>query len=367
MSDQAHFEIRVSDQQNCTIEVRSAGLQQLAQVLRDDLRPPAVVIVSDANVDRIYGQTVVGQFARLSSRVESVVLPIGESTKSAVRLHELWSRFAQWQLHRDAVIVALGGGVIGDLAGFAAATYTRGLQWIGLPTSLMAQVDSSIGGKVGINLESAKNIVGAFWQPTQVIIDPTALGTLSDRDFRSGLAEVVKYAVISGPTLWDQLDRNGAAILAREPSALRNVIVECCAAKVAIVSADPLERNGQRAVLNFGHTFGHALETVLGYGELSHGEAVAIGMVCASRLAEQIGLAEKGLCSDLRTILAKFGLPTEFPQVSHDEILQVMSLDKKNRAGKLRLVLAKRIGHVELAEEVDPSAVLAALQTGKSY
>ncbi len=367
MSDQAHFEIDADAQQRSTIEVRTGGLQQFAQVFNRDLARQTLVVVSDINVDRLYGQTVVGQLKRLAGRVESIVLPAGEATKSVASLQELWQRFAQWQLHRDAVIVALGGGVIGDLTGFAAATYARGLTWIGLPTSLMAQVDSSIGGKVGVNLEAAKNIVGAFWQPTQVIIDPDVLNSLGDRDFRSGLAEVVKYAVIQGPPLWERLDRNATALLDRNPSALFDIIVECCAAKVAIVSSDPLERSGRRAVLNYGHTFAHALETVTGYGQLSHGEAVSIGMVCAARLAEQTGLAEKGLCKDLRALLVKFGLPTELPRVAHDEILQAMSLDKKNCAGKLRLVLAKRIGQLELVDDVDSAAVLAALRSDDTF
>lgn len=362
MSKQAQFEINVDLEQHSAIEVRCGGLQHLEQAFAGETHARTVVVIADENVSRIYGANVIGQFKRLAGRVESIVLPAGEATKSAARLFELWMQFAHWRLNRDALVVALGGGVVGDLAGLAAATYARGLSWIGLPTTLMAQVDSSIGGKVGLNLESAKNIVGAFWQPTRVLMDPNVLATLGEREYRSGLAEVVKYAVIQGQNLFERLERAAGALLIRDPSALVEIIIECCAAKVATVQADPFERTGQRAVLNYGHTFGHALENVMGYGHLMHGEAVALGMVCAARLSEQLGLADSGTCARQQGLLAKFGLPIELPRFNVDELLQAMALDKKNQAGKMRLALVKKLGQVELVNDVSAASIRQSLQ-----
>jgi 3-dehydroquinate synthase len=356
------FEIRVSPEQSSCILVRAGCLRDLNRTLAGELTDRAVVIVSDENVAQIFSSQVVDQLRASAGRVETVVLPAGEETKGVGSLTRLWDRFAQSSLNRDAIVVALGGGVIGDLAGFAAATYARGLAWIGLPTSLMAQIDSGIGGKVAVNLPAAKNLVGAFWQPTRVLIDPLALSSLGERDFRSGLAEVVKYAVIEGPARFERLEQTAAAILARDAAALGETIAACVSAKVAIVSADPLERTGRRAVLNLGHTFGHALETVAGYGKLSHGEAVAIGLVCAARLAEALGHAPGGLTERLRDLLRTFGLPHSVKPHDPARIVQAMSLDKKNRAGRLRLVLAKRLGQIECVDDVPPDRILNLLR-----
>lgn len=361
VSQQPPLEIRVSFPQSSQIDIESGILRQLGRRIRIDLRAATAVLISDANVFELYGSIVGEQFRAMSGRVEAIVLPAGESTKSTDRLIELWQQFAIWQLHPDSVVVALGGGVIGDLAGLAAATYARGLRWIGLPTSLMAQVDSGMGGKVGVNLPSAKNLVGAFWNPVQVIIDPSVLGTLGERDFRSGLAEIVKYGAITGEPLFSRIESNVEQIIARDSETLSEIITACCRVKIDIVQADPWEQSGRRAALNYGHTFAHALETVVGYGRLSHGEAVAIGMSCAARLARRLGMLEGSLDIVQGKLLLRFGLPTEIPSQDCDGLIQAMMLDKKNRAGKLRLVLPKRLGQVELVENVSPEQVRSVL------
>jgi 3-dehydroquinate synthase len=361
VTQQAHFEIRVDVSQRSEIDVGFGALRRLREFACDDLAQQTVAVVSDSNVFPIYGTLVTEQLESLAARVESIVLPAGESTKSSSQLNELWTRFAQWQLNRDSVVVALGGGVIGDLAGFAAATYSRGLRWWGLPTSLMAQVDSGIGGKVGVNLPSAKNLVGSFWQPAQVVVDPAVLTTLGERDFCSGLAEVVKYGVIQGPPLFERIEQSVQQIKARDPTTLFEIVSACCQSKAAIVQSDPWEQSGGRAVLNYGHTFAHALESALGYGQLSHGEAVSIGMTCAARLARRLWRVDNRLCESQQSLLARLGLPTEVPSSDSDKILSSMLLDKKNRAGKLRLVLPRRLGQLELVADVAPAQVLAAL------
>ncbi len=362
MTQQSHFEIRVGTSQRSDIDVGSGNLQRFDEIVRGELDQKTAVLISDSNVFPIYGESVTAQLEAMAGRVESIVLPAGESTKSLAQLNDLWRRFVQFQLHRDAVVVALGGGVIGDLAGFAAATYARGLTWMGLPTSLMAQVDSSIGGKVGVNLESAKNLVGAFWQPARVVIDPAVLATLGERDFRSGLAEVVKYAVIQGEPFFKRVEQSVDQINARDSATLFEIVSACCQIKLAIVESDPSEQTGVRAILNYGHTFAHALETVLGYGRLSHGEAVSIGMTCAARLARRIGLVDDRFCEAQQALLTRLGLPTEVPVNNHLGMVSAMMLDKKNRVGQLRLVLPKRLGQVELVADVSPALAIAALR-----
>jgi 3-dehydroquinate synthase len=296
------------------------------------------------------------------ARVESVALPAGEPTKSSGFLGDLWERFAHWQVQRDSLVLALGGGVIGDLAGFAAATFARGIRWWSLPTSLMAQVDSGLGGKVGVNLKAGKNLVGAFWQPERVIVDPDVLATLNEREFRAGLAEVVKYAVIEGPERFDELRQRRSEILSRDPNILFEMIAACCRAKAEIVQADPREQTGRRAVLNYGHTFAHALEAVTGYEQFLHGEAVAIGMDCAARLAKEFGLVDRQFILRQRHLLAMLGLPVVIPRLDERRLVEAMMLDKKNRGGKLRLVLPKGLGAIELVNDISEEQVIAVLR-----
>ena len=273
----------------------------------------------------------------------------------------LWQQLLAVGTDRQSVVVAVGGGVVGDLAGFVAATYARGLRFCQVPTSLLAQVDSSVGGKVGINLPSAKNMVGAFWQPSYVLIDTQVMQTLPAREYRSGLAEVVKYGVILDAAFFDLLEQQVPALRVRRADVLRTVVARCCRLKADVVEADECERTGRRAVLNFGHTFAHALESVTGYGQLLHGEAVAMGMVCAARLAERLGRTDRALTDRLQHLLQALELPCCLPDADQQLLVQAMQSDKKVEHGRLRFVLPSRIGHVELVADVDAALILEVL------
>ena len=294
-------------------------------------------------------------------QTDLVVLPSGESTKSIEVAEQLWKKCLEVEVNRKSIIVAVGGGVIGDLAGFIAATYARGLRFLQIPTTLLAQVDSSVGGKVGINLPDAKNMVGAFWQPAGVLIDTATLDTLPAREYRAGLAEVVKYGVILDEEFFEYLERTESDINQRKPSVLIDIVERSCQLKAKIVSEDEREESGLRVVLNYGHTFAHALESVTGYRELLHGEAVSIGMLCASRLAEHLGRFDHASTERQAALLQNLGLPVAVPQVDHANILKAFRSDKKSEGNNLRFVLPSRIGKVELVEHIDPQDALGAL------
>jgi 3-dehydroquinate synthase len=328
------------------------------------LRPTThVVVITDSNVEPLYAQGLVGSIREAGPRVDLLVVPAGESSKSVAEAARLWHELLRCGADRSSVIVAAGGGVVGDLAGFVAATFARGIALLQIPTSLLAQVDSSVGGKVGINLPQAKNIVGAFWQPLGVVIDTDVLKSLADREYRSGLGEVVKYGVILDAALFTYLETQAKGLLERDPDVLEHVIARCCELKAGVVAEDEQEQTGLRAILNYGHTFGHALEAATGYAELLHGEAVAIGMLRASRLAELLGRVDADMTRRQYDLLRRLELPTDLPDVPVDELVRLMSHDKKIDRGQLRFVLPDRMGHVELVGDVDTQVVLAALES----
>lgn len=311
-------------------------------------------IVTDENA-AVHAATVAGSLRSAGLRTDVVTLPAGEPTKRLEVIAGVYDRLVALPADRRTLLVAVGGGVIGDAAGFAAATYNRGLPFLQVPTTLLADVDSSVGGKVGINHPQAKNLIGAFHQPIGVIIDTDALKTLPGREFRSGLAEVVKYGVILDAGFFASLERDAAEILQLQPAALTRIIARSCRLKADVVERDEYERTGLRAVLNYGHTFGHAFEALCGYGELLHGEAVSIGMVYASRLAERLGRITPDDTARQVALLNAFQLPTVLPAgftLDVDEALRRMRLDKKSVGGQLRFVLTTRIGHVELVDGV---------------
>jgi len=280
------------------------------------------------------------------------VLPPGEKTKSLDHLSGLYDELVSRKADRHTLIVALGGGVIGDLAGFLAATYARGLPLLMVPTTLLAQVDSSVGGKVGINHPEAKNVIGAFHQPVGVWIDTETLRTLPTRELRCGLAEVVKYGVILDSELFATLERIADDLVSRDDRALQAVVAESCRKKASVVAQDERDESGLRAILNFGHTIGHAIESVAGYGGLyQHGEAVAVGMVAESRLAERLGWIGADVTERVVRLLERLGLPTSAPGLDPDRLLDAIARDKKNRRGKVRFVLPRSIGIVELTDE----------------
>ena len=328
----------------------------------------SAMIVADSNVaDLSLDSAYRAALARVGIEAPSLIVPPGEGSKCLARASWLYDELVRGKADRHTAIIALGGGVVGDLAGFVAATYARGLPLVMVPTTLLAQVDSSVGGKVGINHPRAKNIIGAFHQPVGVWIDTETLRTLPDRELRCGLAEVVKYGVILDAGFFAELESQSKAILDRSDDALRGIVARSCRLKASVVSRDEREETGLRAVLNFGHTIGHAIEAVAGYEgtfQFHHGEAVAAGMVAESRLAHRLGWIGPEVVERLAGLLERFGLPTTAPGLDPARLLEAMGLDKKNRDGRLRFVLPRSIGQVELTDaagDADVRAVLSAL------
>lgn len=344
------------------IAIGEGNLATAGRFLADRAKTTHIALITDEHVHRPHATQVAESLGEQEIEVDVIVIPPGEESKSIDVALSLWQGFLELGANRHTVVVAVGGGVVGDLAGFIAATYARGLRLLQVPTSLLAQVDSSIGGKVGINLPEAKNMVGAFHQPVGVLIDPAALSTLPEAEFRAGMAEVVKYGAAMDAGLFDYLETNAAAILEHRPEALRHMIANCCRLKADVVERDEHEETGLRAVLNFGHTFGHAFEAILGYGTLLHGEAVSIGMVLAMRLAERLGRIDAKLVARVRDLLRTFGLPTDVPRLDHDQIIDAMIHDKKSRDGRLRFVLPKCLGQTDLVEDISDNDLRAVLR-----
>jgi 3-dehydroquinate synthase len=340
------------------------GLLGDGDALAAPLRGRQALVVSDGNVAPLHADTVIEALrrARPDARIDTCVLPAGEANKTLAYFAVAIDALAALGASRDACVYALGGGMIGDLAGFAAACWMRGIDCVQLPTSLLAMVDSSVGGKTAVDLPQGKNLVGAFHPPRAVFADTATLRTLPDRELRAGLAEVVKYGAILDAGFLDWLDAHADALLARDDAALTEAIARSCAHKAAIVERDPFE-HGERALLNFGHTFGHAIEAEAGYGGLNHGEAVAVGMVLAARLSVGIGLAETADGDRLTALLARFGLPTALPPgLDPEALVSRMRLDKKTQASGLRFVLWTGAGRAQVMPDVPESAVLAALR-----
>lgn len=343
------------------IRIGSGDLIGLPGFVRTCCRTTRAFLITDANVAG-HAQRIAEVLARDGFTVRSFCLKPGEAEKNLANAERLYDFLAEHEADRQSLVVAVGGGVVGDLAGFVAATFARGLPLFMAPTTLLAMVDSSVGGKTGVNHPRAKNLIGAFHQPCGVWIDTDFLTTLPDREYRSGLAEVVKYGVILDPELFGYLEQQVGAVLDRDPAVLRHVIARCCRLKADVVEQDERETTGLRAILNYGHTFAHAFETVGGYGAWLHGEAVSAGMVCAARLACALGLTAEDLGTRQERLLERFGLPIRPRRWPVDDLLRVMRSDKKTVAGRLRLILPRRLGCVELVEGVPEEAVRAVLE-----
>lgn len=344
------------------IRIGRGILDQAGTFVCERLQGKQAIIITDDNVRQPHAENVAASLNFSGIRTEMLIVPAGEETKSAEQAAALWNRLLELGADRKTFVVAVGGGVVGDLAGFVAATYARGIPFLQIPTTLLAQVDSSVGGKVGINLPLAKNLVGAFWQPAGVLIDLAVLDTLPEREYRSGLAEVVKYGVILDADFFEYLEKHIAEINARENGALTHLIRRSCELKAQVVAQDEHEETGLRAVLNYGHTFCHAIETIAGYGKFLHGEAVAIGMVRASRLAELMGRIGGDLTARQVNLLSALGLPITVSGLNVESLMTAMQRDKKAEHGKLRFVLPSRMGHVELVGGVDSNLVRQAWQ-----
>ena len=335
-----------------------AGLIDRADLYRPYLMGGSAAIVTNDVVAPLYLSRV--KQALAGARIAEIVVPDGEQTKSWQSLNRVFDALLKAGCGRDTLIVALGGGVVGDLAGFAAAVYQRGVAFVQVPTTLLAQVDSSVGGKTAINHALGKNMIGAFHQPVAVISDVTTLDTLPDRELRSGLAEIIKHGFALDAAFVDWLESNVEKILRREHGALAHAIRRSCELKARIVAADERE-SGERALLNFGHTFGHAIEAGTGYGAWLHGEAVAAGMVMAAELSALMGELKKTEVGRVRELLRRAGLPIAGPALAPERLIELMALDKKAAKGRMRFVVLESIGRARLRADVDDAAVRRAI------
>jgi 3-dehydroquinate synthase len=320
------------------------------------------VVITDRNVERIYAKSACDSLEEAGFEPLLVAVAAGETAKSLKTAQHCYNEFAAHRIERKSLVIALGGGVVGDLAGFVAATYLRGLPFVQVPTTLLAQVDSSVGGKTGVNLKAGKNLVGAFHQPRLVLCDLDTLDTLPEREYRAGLAEVVKYGVIADRALFERLERTMPSLLQRNPTLLGAVIARCCEIKAEVVGEDETE-SGLRAILNFGHTVGHALEAISGYGKYLHGEAISLGQVAAAQLSVELLGLPKSDGRRITSLLAAAGLPTQLKlsRAQEQRLLDAMRLDKKVSAGEVKFVLARKLGKAEYGCRVSEEALLGAL------
>ncbi len=324
-------------------------------------------LITDTNVAPLYLDAVAGELSAAGASVTPVVLPCGEQHKDWHTLNAVFDALVASRCERKTTLIALGGGVIGDLTGFAAATYLRGVPFIQMPTTLLAQVDSSVGGKTAINHPHGKNLIGAFYQPAAVIADTTTLNTLPDRELSAGLAEVIKYGLIRDAVFFAWLEGNIEALIGRDPAALAYAISCSCAGKAQVVVADEREESGGRALLNLGHTFGHAIEAGLGYGTWLHGEAVAAGIVIAARVSQQMDLISAPDVARVVALLERARLPVNAPDLGVERYLQLMGMDKKVEGGRMRFILMRGIGSAILTAEVSPDALATVLAASVAH
>jgi 3-dehydroquinate synthase len=330
------------------------------ELLLPSLRQKKVAIVSNTTVAPLYLRKLADPLLRGGVEVVEIVLPDGEEFKDWRTLNSIFDALIAARCERSTTLIALGGGVLGDLGGFAAACFQRGMPFVQVPTTLLAQVDSSVGGKTAINHPQGKNMIGAFYQPRLVLADTDTLTTLCERQLRAGLAEVIKYGLIRDLPFLEWLELNLEQLLAREPAALAAAVCRSCRNKAEVVAADEREA-GERALLNLGHTFGHAIETGVGYGEWLHGEAVAAGTMMAAQLSHQLGWIDRHDLTRVERLLQRAGLPVEGPMLGVDRYLELMAHDKKVQDGRLRLVLLQRLGCAVLTDRAPLSQVRQAI------
>jgi 3-dehydroquinate synthase len=342
--------------------IGSGNLDQLGQEIGDRLPIARSIVITDDQVGPLYAAPALESLRQIAP-AELLQVPAGESSKSVGQAESLWEALLRAGAARDSLIVGLGGGVVGDLAGFVAASYARGLAFVQVPTTVLAQVDSSVGGKVGINLSTAKNMVGAFWQPRCVVIDLNVLTTLNDRQFCAGLAEVIKYGVIEDEAFFESLERNVARIRRRDLDVMAELVARSCQIKAAVVADDETERSGRRAILNYGHTFAHAIEAYGQYRKHLHGEAVALGMLCASSLALRLREIDEAVLARQRALIEACGLPVTMPAADTPRLLDLMRSDKKAQAGQLVFVLPTRLGEVQLVSGIDEDLVCQSIES----
>ena len=319
-----------------------------------------VVVISNDTVAPIYMSSFLATLKNLD--VHKIILPDGESYKTLATIESIFDQLLAMRCARDVTIIALGGGVVGDITGFAAACYQRGVNFIQVPTTLLSQVDSSVGGKTGVNHPLGKNMIGAFFQPQCVLADISTLRTLPNRELSAGLAEVIKYGLIAKKPFFSWLENNVDRLLELDCDAVEYAVEQSCLCKAEIVASDEHEKNGQRALLNLGHTFGHAIETGMGYGNWLHGEAVGCGMVIAAQFSEKLGWLSNQDVSKISHLISAAKLPTQLPkELTPDKMIELMSIDKKVKDGKLHLVLLKDIGEAVLTNKFSQDLLYATL------
>ncbi len=353
------------------IAIGAGSLDQLGMLIREQAIKAGtkVLMVTNPEVEHHYGAAALASLRAAGFDATTLVIDAGEDRKIPATVARIHDSAFERRLERGSLIVALGGGVVGDMAGFAAATWLRGIAVVQVPTTLLAMVDAAIGGKTGVNHPGGKNLIGAFHQPRLVLIDPTTLATLPDREFRAGMAEVIKYGVIGDAELFEQLQaaalcdpRAGLASMAAVgPELLQTLLERSAAAKARVVAADERE-GGMRAILNYGHTLGHAVETLCGYGTWLHGEAVGLGMLAAGEIAVAMGLWSREDQERQRALIAAAGLPLRWPDLDPQAVLACLQGDKKVRDGRVRFVLPTAIGAVEIRDDVESATILQALQ-----
>ncbi len=345
-----------------TIATGTGILREIGKSLERFDFSKSAAIVSNPTVFALYGKTLTDSLSDSGFQVVEIILPDGEEYKNLSSVEIIYEQLLKMRFDRRSVLIALGGGVIGDITGYAASTYMRGIDFIQVPTTLLAQVDSSVGGKTGVNHALGKNMIGTFWQPRLVWVDISTLHSLSRRNFLAGIAEIIKYGIIWESAFFDFLEKKREAILSLNPDDVSHIITRSCEIKADVVSRDERE-SGLRAILNFGHTIGHAIETVTGYTTFLHGEAVAIGMHVEALIAQEEGLIKSAEVSRIQHLLKTFGLPTEIPAgIDVSALMSAMKLDKKAVSGDVKFILPEQIGTVRIQGNITEKAIQQAIK-----
>jgi len=343
------------------IHVGEGIINELPGLLAPHVEPSRILIITNPSIDRLYGKTLQQALGAIDCEILVETIPEGEEWKNIQTVEKLIDKMIELRLDRKSLLAVLGGGVVGDIAGFAAATFMRGIPYIQIPTTLLAQVDSSIGGKVGVDHPLAKNLIGAFYQPVLVCIDPTVLSSLPDSQMRNGMAEVIKYGMMADESLFALLERHADSLPKLESGVLEDVIKRCCQIKARIVQQDLYETTGLRIILNYGHTVGHAIESVSGYTRFSHGEAISIGMMAAVKIARIIQLTPEETESRQKKLLEASGLPTTMTGIDKSRIVETLLMDKKATGGKNRFIVPLSIGRAVVRENISADVIEQAL------
>ncbi|MDJ0732148.1 MAG: 3-dehydroquinate synthase [Crocosphaera sp.] len=349
---------------NYNIVISPNSLEYLGEHLTSLHLGQKILVISNPEIFKNYGETVINSLNKAGFKVFYHLIPAGETYKTLESISDVYDIALKHRLERSSTLLALGGGVVGDMTGFAAATWLRGINFVQVPTSLLAMVDASIGGKTGVNHPQGKNLIGAFYQPRLVFIDPMVLKTLPIREFRAGMAEVIKYGVIWNQGLFEQLETEKSldSLDNLNLEIIQEIITKSCQAKVDVVSQDEKEA-GLRAILNYGHTIGHAIESLTGYSQINHGEAVAIGMVAAGKIAVKLGMWSEEKTQRQEKLIKKASLPvTVDNNLKSQEIVESLQLDKKVKAGKVRFILPTDIGQVDIRESIAPEVITTVLE-----